>query len=76
MVITLVQENHTISFWKGKSGRERSFCTLTNFGLRLLKHVRAPMKLPQYSGFVVEVSQRQRSRAGGTNSGGHSAARG
>ena len=63
-MVALVQENHTISFWKGKFGRERSFCLLTNFGLRLLKHARAPSELPQYSGFVVEVSQRQRSRAG------------
>lgn len=63
-MVALVEENHTIGFWKGKTGRERSFCALTNFGLRLLKHIRAPAELPQYSGFVVEVSQRQRSRAG------------
>ena len=35
---------------------------LTNFGLRLLKHVRAPAELPHYSGFLVEVSQKQHSR--------------
>ena len=60
----LVQENHTIGFWKGKSGRERSFCVLMNFGLWLLKHVRALSELPEYLGFIVEVSQRQRSLAG------------
>ena len=62
MVIVLVQENHTIGFWKGKSGRERSFCRLTNFGLRLLKHVRAPTELPRvllwkYRSYNVHVQQ-------------------
>jgi len=64
-MVNLVQENHTIGYWKqGKSGKEKRFCILANFGLRLLKHVKAPAELPQHSGFVVEVTQRQRSRVG------------
>lgn len=56
----LVQENHTIGYWKGQSSKPKNYYMLANFGLRLLKHVRAPKELPQYSGFMVEVTQRQR----------------
>lgn len=54
----IIQENHTVGYWKGKS-RDREFVRLTNFGLRLLGHVMAPKELPQHSGFIVEVSQKQ-----------------
>lgn len=58
----IVQENHVIGYWKGKVGRERKFVQLTNFGLKLLKHIRAPRDLPQLSGFIAEVSHKQRSK--------------
>lgn len=49
---------------------------LTNFGLRLLKHVRAPAELPHYSGFLVEVSQKQHSRGSLVGSDGGSVVKG
>ena len=57
----IVQDNNAIGYWKGQ-GSKKSFHKLTNFGLRLMKHVRAPKELPQYSGFMVQVSQKQRCR--------------
>lgn len=75
MMVRVVQENHTIGFWK--SGKNKNtFTRLSNFGLRLLRHVRAPVELPHYSGFIVEVSQRQRSRGVVAESGGYSVVRG
>ena len=58
----IVQENNAIGYWKGKTGSQRNFIALSNFSLKLTKHIRAPAALPQYSGFLVKVSQRQRSR--------------
>lgn len=58
----IVQENHCIGYWKGQG--ESTFVQLANFGLKPLKHIRAPTELPQFSGFVVEVTQKQRSRGG------------
>ena len=54
----IVQNNHCIGLYKEKRGRS-TFLPLTNFGLRLLKHVRSPAELSNYSGFVVEVTQKQ-----------------
>ena len=58
-MVNIVVENFAIGFWKEKS---RKFTPLANFSMKLLKHIRAPPSLPQYSGFIVRVSQRQRSR--------------
>lgn len=52
----LVQYEHKIGYWKGKA-ENRHFVTLGNFGVRLLKFVQAPEQLPDYIGFVVQVSQ-------------------
>ncbi len=48
-MVKIVEENHSIGYWKGKSGTERSFIQLANFGLKLIRHVRAPPQLPQYT---------------------------
>lgn len=52
----LVQYKHKIGYWKGKA-ENRHFVTLGNLGVRLLKFVQAPEQLPDYIGFVVQVSQ-------------------
>lgn len=59
-MMKIVQEDHTFGYWKGKTGKGKSFVKLSNFGIKLKKHVRAPKEMPQYSGFVVEVTQKQR----------------
>ena len=51
-----MQYEHKIGCWKGKA-ENRRFVTLGNFGVRLLKFVQAPEQLPDYIGFVVQVSQ-------------------
>ena len=53
----LVQYEHKIGYWKGKA-ENRHFVTLGNFGVRLLKFVQALEQLPNYTGFVVQVSQK------------------
>ena len=51
------QHRHEIGYWTGgKSGVGR-FEGLTNFGLKLLKHVVAPQELPMETCFVVAVTQ-------------------
>ena len=57
-----IEENNVTGYWKGKTGSQRNFIALSNFSLKLTKHIRAPAKLPQYSGFLLTVSQRQCSR--------------
>ena len=61
-MVKIVQENHSIGYWRGKQGNDNGR-SLANFALKLRKHVTAPAELPQYSGFVVEVSQRKGSSA-------------
>jgi hypothetical protein len=39
------------------------FVPLTNFGLKLLRHVQAPESLRDESGFVVEVTQKLKGTA-------------
>ena len=57
----MVQYRNKIGFWTGK-GERREFVPLTNFGIRLLKFVKAPAELPDYKGFVVEVTQELKRR--------------
>ena len=52
----LVQYEQKIGYWKDKA-ENCHFVTLGNFGVRLLKFVQAPKQLPDYIGFVVQVSQ-------------------
>ena len=61
---SITQHDRQIGFWvSGKKGFGK-FEPLTTFDLRLLKHVQAPKELPNYVGFVVEVSHRKRNERG------------
>lgn len=53
------QRDHEIGYWKGDK-----FHPLTNFGMRLLKHVVTPNGLPTGNGFVVEVTVKTEDRSG------------
>ena len=50
------QFGNQIGYWTGK-GENREFIPLTNFGIRVLKFIEAPAELPDYKGFLVEVTQ-------------------
>ena len=50
------QFGNKIGYWSGK-GESREFIALTNFGVRILKFIEAPSQLPDYKGFLVEVTQ-------------------
>ena len=60
----IVQHGHTIGYWKGKLG-QGDFHELSNFALRLLQFVPAPIKaecekdLSKEAGFVVSVTQKR-----------------
>ena len=61
----VVTYQHRVGYWsKGKHADKRQFVPLTNFGLKLLRHVEAPSSLQEESGFVVEVTQKQKGTAG------------
>ena len=53
------QRDHEIGYWKGDK-----FHPLTNFGMRLLKHVVTQNGLPTGNGFVVEVTVKTEDRSG------------
>ena len=53
------QNGSKIGYWTKNKGE---FVELTNFGLSLVKFVQAPPDFPEYSGFIVEVSQEFRRR--------------
>ena len=58
----IVRHQHRVGYWaKGKE--KHQFVPLTNFGLKLLKHVEAPSSLREESGFVVEVTQKLKGTA-------------
>ena len=50
------QFGNKIGYWSGKR-ESREFIALTNFGVRILKFIEAPVQLPEYKGFLVEVTQ-------------------
>ena len=50
------QFGNKIGYWSGK-GASGEFVALTNFGIRILKFIEAPAQLPDYKGFLVEVTQ-------------------
>ena len=52
----LKQHDNKIGYWTGK-GDQREFVPLANFGVRILRFVTAPAQLPDYKGFIVEVTQ-------------------
>ena len=56
--------NHQIGFWPSGKKNVGRFESLTTFGMRLLKHVKAPPDLEQQvnSGFIVEVTQQRSQR--------------
>ena len=57
------QVENKIGYWTSKrAGHDGEFVELTNFGLRMLKFVQAPCEFPEYSGFVVEVTQELKRR--------------
>ena len=52
------QHDHEIGYWTGGKRGVGRFEALTNFGLKLLKHVVAPPELPNETCFVVRVTQK------------------
>ena len=56
------QVGSKIGYWTKRGGAHGEFIELTNFGLRMLKFVQAPADLPEYSGFIVEVTQELKRR--------------
>ncbi len=52
------QHDHEIGYWTGRKRRAGRFEALTNFGLKLLKHVVAPQELPSETCFLVRVTQK------------------
>ena len=54
------QHDHEIGYWTGGKRGVGRFEALTNFGLKLLKHVHvvAPPELPNETCFVVRVTQK------------------
>ena len=53
----IVRHQHRVGYWAKLKGKEtRQFVPLTNFGLKLLRHIEAPACLTGESGFVVEVT--------------------
>ena len=59
------QVGNKLGHWSGR-GESREFIALTNFGVRVLKFIEAPTQLPDYKGFLVEVTQdRKRSAVKG-----------
>lgn len=52
------QHDHEIGYWTGGKRGVGRFEALTNFGLKLLKHVVAPSQLPSETCFVVWVTQK------------------
>ena len=59
-----MQYKNKIGFWKKGRERRGDFVALSNFAIKLLKHVSAPPQLPKEAGFIVEVKQ-ERIRKGG-----------
>lgn len=51
------QHDHEIGYWTGGKRDVGRFEALTNFGVKLLKHVVAPQELPSETCFVVRVTQ-------------------
>ena len=54
----IIRHQHRIGYWAKGKAEKRQFVSLTNFGVKLLKHVEAPASLREESGFVVEVTQK------------------
>ena len=58
---SIVQYKHRVGYWtkgEGETQREK-FVSLTNFSLKLLKYVKAPIALVRESGFVLKVTQQK-----------------
>ncbi len=56
----ITQHDYRIGYWASGSKGVGRFQPLTTFGLRLLKHVKAPEDLPNDAGFVVEVAEKRK----------------
>ena len=54
----IIRHQHRIGYWAMGKAEKRQFVSLTNFGVKLLKHVETPASLREESGFVVEVTQK------------------
>lgn len=52
------QHDHEIGYWTGGKRDVGWFEALTNFGVKLLKHVITPQKLPSEACFFVRVTQK------------------
>ena len=62
----IVQHEQRIGYWKGRRGQGdvRTFVPVANFAVRLLKFIQSPEEIPDFKGFLVEVSLNQKRREG------------
>ena len=60
----IMQHKNKIGYWKKGRERRRDFVALSNFAIKLLKHVSAPPQLAKEAGFVVQVTQERVKRGG------------